>query len=113
MRRFEGRTIIVTGGASGIGFETVGRLLGEGAHVAVWDLDLAGLSDLPDEASDHVMGIELNLTDPEAVYAARDKVLAARGRIDGLLCSAGITGPNATVADYPEDAWRKVIDVNV
>jgi NAD(P)-dependent dehydrogenase (short-subunit alcohol dehydrogenase family) len=113
MRRFEGRTIIVTGGASGIGLETVGRLLREGAHVAVWDLDLAGLNDLPEEASEHVTGIELDLTDPDAVYSARDAVLAARGGIDGLLCSAGITGPNAKVADYPEEAWRKVFDVNV
>jgi 3-oxoacyl-[acyl-carrier protein] reductase len=47
------------------------------------------------------------------VQAATDATSAAFGRIDVLVCSAGITGPNTTVAEYPADAWRRVFDVNV
>ena len=44
---------------------------------------------------------------------ATDSTAAAFGRIDVLVCSAGITGPNTSTVDYPPDAWRKVFDVNV
>ena len=44
--------------------------------------------------------------------AAREAA-AALGAIDVLVCSAGITGPNTTVWDYPVDEWKRVFDVNV
>ena len=110
MKRFEGRNIIVTGGASGIGFAIVSRLVSEGAHVTVWDLNTDALNVFdPSE----VTGVVVDLTDAEAVYDARDAMLQARDRIDALVCSAGITGPNETVEAYPEEAWRTVFDVNM
>ena len=107
MNRFEGQSAIVTGGASGIGAAVVARLESEGANVSVWDLKA------PSEANENVTFEEVDLTDENAVIAARDVLLARRGRIDVLVCSAGITGPNTTVSDYPMDAWRNVFDVNV
>lgn len=100
MARFSGKTAIVTGGAAGIGAAVVERLRSEGAQVMVWDLDA------PD-------GIELDVTDADAVADAAIKSAQTLGTIDILVCSAGITGPNATVADYPTDAWKQVFDVNV
>ncbi len=44
---------------------------------------------------------------------ATDQAVSALGKIDILVASAGITGPNATLWDYPVDAWRQVIDVNL
>jgi 3-oxoacyl-[acyl-carrier protein] reductase len=49
----------------------------------------------------------------EAVERARDATLAALGRIDILVTSAGITGPNVTTWEYPPDAWRDVLDINL
>ena len=96
MKRFEGRNAVVTGGASGIGYAVTSRLISEGAHVTVWDLDTDALTNF--DAS-KVNGTVVNLTDADAVYAARDAVLAARGGIDILVCSAGITGPNCPISE--------------
>lgn len=105
--RFEGQTAIVTGGASGIGQAIATRLASEGAKVISWDINQ------PSEPDANVNYDIVNLTDSDAVNSACDAILSRMGRIDALVCSAGITGPNMTVADYPEDAWRKVFDINV
>jgi 3-oxoacyl-[acyl-carrier protein] reductase len=55
----------------------------------------------------------VDITDAQAVEKARDETLQSLGGIDILVASAGITGPNATTWDYPVDAWRKVMDVNL
>lgn len=107
MNRFSNQSAIVTGGASGIGLAIAERLAAEGAHVSVWDLKA------PTTHHSNISHAIVDLTDPEAVSGAKDAVLSKHSRIDVLVCSAGITGPNTTVAEYPEDAWRTVFDVNV
>ena len=104
--RFSGRRAIVTGGAAGIGLTVATRLAEEGASVMVWDRDEA-------PGSANLQGITLDISDPGAVADAAAKTASALGGIDVLVCSAGITGPNTTVAEYPVDAWKKVFDVNV
>ncbi len=106
--RFENRVAVVTGGVSGIGAAIAARLAGEGARVALWDRDAAALGRV---AAAHVETLEL--TDPEAVQRAADATAAALGGIDILVCSAGITGPNATSWEYGVEDWKRVIDVNV
>jgi 3-oxoacyl-[acyl-carrier protein] reductase len=106
--RFKGRTAIVTGGASGIGAGIVQRLRDEGASVSLWDMQP---SDLVQSGSVH--GIPLDVTDSEAVQRAAETTADALGKIDILIASAGITGPNHTVWDYPVAAWDRVIDVNL
>lgn len=109
--RFEGRRAVVTGGAAGIGLAVVRRLAAEGASVVVWDRDEAAIAKIAD--GDRISGIALDISDADAVAAAADKSAKTMGGIDVLVCSAGITGPNTTVAEYPVDAWRNVFDVNV
>ena len=53
------------------------------------------------------------MADEAQVNAARDSALAAFGAVDVMVCSAGITGPNVPVADYPLDAWKQVLDINL
>ena len=106
--RFAGRSAIVTGGVSGIGAGIATRLRAEGAGVSLWDHDAAALDRA--EASHKVT---LDVTDAAAVQRAADATQAAFGRIDILIASAGITGPNATVWDYPLADWDRVIDVNL
>jgi 2-dehydro-3-deoxy-L-rhamnonate dehydrogenase (NAD+) len=106
--RFAGRVAVVTGGVSGICAAVARRLAREGAKVAIWDADANGLAQ---SEADH--GEALDLADPEAVQLAADATAQALGGLDVLVASAGITGPNATTWEYPVDAWRRVMDVNV
>ena len=111
--RFRGRTAVVTGGASGIGLHVVARLAAEGARVSLWDLKQDALAHAKTQ-SGAADTRALDIADPGQVARAMDESVAALGgKLDALVCSAGITGPNATVRDYPVDAWQRVIDVNL
>ena len=111
--RFESRTAIVTGAASGIGRDVARRLSAEGARVSLWDVNAAALG---------AAAAELGIPDSQVVdTAAEDAVDAAMrrsidalgGRLDILVASAGVTGPNSAVKNYPGSDWRRVIDINV
>jgi len=107
-----GRTAVVTGGASGIGLAIARRMVASGALVSLWDARAETLA----EAAGVLGGahtLVVDVRDYPAVEAARDATLRALGRIDALVNSAGITGPNALTWEYPLDGWRDVIDVNL
>jgi 3-oxoacyl-[acyl-carrier protein] reductase len=55
----------------------------------------------------------VNVTDADAVQRAAEDTAQALGKIDILVASAGITGPNVKGWEYPVDAWRRVIEVNL
>ncbi|NJM26119.1 MAG: SDR family oxidoreductase [Bacteroidia bacterium] len=82
------KTIIVTGGANGIGKAITNTLVNEGAKVAVLDKDAAGGSSLENEFSGSVLFIETDLTDAAACRQAVQKV-AGWGGIYGLVNNAG------------------------
>jgi 3-oxoacyl-[acyl-carrier protein] reductase len=111
--RFAGRTAIVTGGGAGIGQSIAARLTAEGGTVSLWDLKPEALETAKAATgASHVFA--LDVADPEAVAAAMAATVAALGgKLDVLVASAGITGPNTTVRDYPIDAWQRVINVNL
>ncbi len=106
--RFAGRVAIVTGGVSGIGAGIAARLAQDGARVSLWDRDAAGLA-----RANAPHKLPVDVTDADAVQRAADATARALGRIDILIACAGITGPNATVWDYPVPEWDRVIDVNL
>jgi len=108
MKRFAGRSAVVTGGASGIGFAIASRLAAEGARVEVWDRTA-----VPDGGDGAVSGAPLDIADADAVESAAAAAAQAMGGIDILVCSAGVAGLNAPLWDYPLDEWRKVLDINV
>jgi NAD(P)-dependent dehydrogenase (short-subunit alcohol dehydrogenase family) len=110
---FANRTAIVTGGAAGIGFAIAQRLVASGATVLLWDRDAAALSRAEAALARGTRTQAFDVADPAAVAHAAQDALHALGRIDVLVCSAGITGPNTTTWEYPVDAWRQVIDVNL
>jgi NAD(P)-dependent dehydrogenase (short-subunit alcohol dehydrogenase family) len=107
--RFEGRVAVITGGAAGIGRATAERLAAEGAKVSVWDISPDALADCAFAA--HTA--QVDQSDEAAVIAAAQDGVAKLGRLDILVVSAGITGPNTTLETYPSDAWRKVMSINI
>jgi NAD(P)-dependent dehydrogenase (short-subunit alcohol dehydrogenase family) len=110
--RFQGRTAVVTGGASGLGLEVAKRIVAEGGKVCLWDLNPESLAQgLSETGAAHI--IALDVSDPKAVEAAAADAQAALGKIDILVNSAGITGATHTVIGYPIESWLKVMDVNV
>ena len=110
--RFAGQVAVITGGAAGIGLEIAARIAREGGQVSLWDRDTARLDAARTEAgAAHTQA--LDIADAQAVAEAATATATALGKIDILVCSAGITGPNTTVADYPVEEWRRVIDVNL
>ncbi len=111
--RFAGRVGVVTGGVSGIGQAVAARLLAEGARLAIWDSNAAALAGIGGRLGHEVHTEQLDLADADAVQRAADATAKALGKIDLLVASAGITGPNLAVAEYPVAEWKRVIDVNV
>ena len=111
--RFASRRAVVTGGASGIGLDVAKRLAAEGASVCLWDLDQGSLDRAASELGAKGAGVRVNVAEWGEVERAAAETAARLGGIDILVASAGITGPNTTLWEYPVDKWRQVIDVNV
>ncbi|HYF58189.1 MAG TPA: SDR family NAD(P)-dependent oxidoreductase [Burkholderiaceae bacterium] len=108
------RCAVITGGAAGIGLAIAQRFAASGARVALWDLDegAAGKAAAALGDAGH-LGLAVDVADEGSVQRAVEATARTFGRIDVLVCSAGITGPNTTTWTYPVDAWKKVFDVNV
>ena len=108
-----GRCAIVTGGAAGIGFAIARRLAASGAELALWDRDARALSDAANAIGGKVSTVEVDVTDESQVAGAVASAITKMGRIDALVCSAGITGPNMPVRDYSLADWQQVLDINL
>jgi 2-dehydro-3-deoxy-L-rhamnonate dehydrogenase (NAD+) len=111
----KGRAAIVTGGAQGIGFAIASRLLESGAAVSLWDRDAEMLRQATThlEAAGRVTTMAVDVTDADAVQRSADAVASELGSIDILVANAGIAGPNQKLWEYPIDAWKQVVDVNL
>ena len=110
----KGRTAVVTGGCNGIGAAIAERMLASGARVMLWDRDPDDIeARIAERLGDAARVHAVDVSDPDAVDAARQATEAAFGPVDILVNSAGVAGPTHTLADYPIDAWKAVQDVNV
>ena len=108
-----GRVAIVTGGAQGIGLAVAERLAQSGAKLAIWDRDKPVLTAAKKKLGADVLEIAVDIRDSDATAAAALEVHRKFGRIDILAHSAGIAGPTVPLTDYPLEAWREVIDIDL
>ena len=109
----KGRTAVVTGGAAGIGLAIAQRLAASGARLSLWDRDRGALDAARQALGSGHLAVALDVASESDVAAATAATLEELGRIDVLVCSAGITGPNMPLADYPLADWQQVIDINL
>jgi NAD(P)-dependent dehydrogenase (short-subunit alcohol dehydrogenase family) len=111
--KVQGKTLIVTGAAHGIGREVALELLRRGARVAAVDIDADALAALAAEVADpRLTPHAVDLTDRAAVEALPAAVIAAHGAVDGCILVAGIIQPFTTLAHLPIEAIERVMNVN-
>ena len=105
------KVIIVTGGASGIGYECAKAYANEGAHIAV--LDVHPADQLMAEIGDRHLGLLCDITDEVQVADAIEQVATHFGRIDGMHNNAGIGSPSKTLHETTPAEWHAFMNVNV
>jgi NAD(P)-dependent dehydrogenase (short-subunit alcohol dehydrogenase family) len=108
--RLAGRKMLITGGASGIGLATLELFVGEGAQVAVLDVDRTSLDRAIDKGAVHAaLG---DVSDKLSVDAAVSAAASAMEGLDGLVNAAGISITRG-LAEQDLVSWQRVLDVNL
>ena len=112
MSRFSNRTVIVTGGASGIGEAVVRRAHAEGASVVIVDADAEGIDRLTTElGGERSQAVALDVSDATQVQTCIEAAEKRFGQLDVLVNSAGIRDTHPLL-DLPAERWRRVMAVN-
>jgi len=111
-RRLEGRTAVVTGGASGIGLASIRRLADEGANIVIGDLDPAS----GERAAAEIGGtfVQIDVTSASDVARMFKTAKDTYGSIDIAFNNAGISPPDDdSILETGIEAWRRVQEVNL
>jgi len=112
IHRFEGRTVIVTGAAQGIGAAIAQRLASEGANVVVADINKRGAEKVAKACGKASFAIGCDVGDPDEVKALHSKVMKRTGRIDVLVNNAAIV-PFQPWDKVDFKHWREIMRVNL
>ncbi len=112
----EGRVVLVTGAASGIGRATAGQLAEMGARVLASDIDAdageAAAAALRDAGGD-VRFVAGDIAEDDTAAALVAAAVDAFGRLDGAANCAGIGGGHASTHEYPVETWDRIVGVNL
>jgi sorbitol-6-phosphate 2-dehydrogenase len=107
-----GRTVLVTGAASGLGLGIARGLKQAGANIILADIDEPGLTAVAPEFGAQGLPVKTNVTDEASVQNAFAAGVARFGRLDGLVCAAGVA-PAFPLEDTPLDKWRFALEINL
>lgn len=110
---FQGRHAVVTGGATGLGYAIAQRLIESGGSVTLWDRDEAAARQAAAALGPRASAVAVDVSQHASVRGAVQATLLLATKVDALVNSAGVTGPNVKLWDYPVDAWEQVMAVNL
>ena len=121
MRGLKDKTFLIAGGATGIGAATAERLAGEGASVAIGDLNIAGATATAQriaESGGRAIAVEFDLADEASVRRLVDLTIKEFGALHGLHnvgadLSDHNLGRDTTILDTDMDVWLRTLDVNL
>ena len=108
------RVAIVTGGAQGFGLAVTERFIEAGAKVMIWDIDEEAIKNAIQKVNSENLSYQIvDVSNFENINKSLLETESKHGKIDIFINNAGIAGVNTTVAEYPLDEWKKVIDLNL
>jgi NAD(P)-dependent dehydrogenase (short-subunit alcohol dehydrogenase family) len=113
--RLQGKTILVTGAASGIGRAVADGFVAEGARVAFTDRDGEGAGNAARAAGGEAFGLTLDITDESSVEAAFAHIADRGFTLDVVVANAGVQlfGQDAPIADLDLAVWQRTLSVNL
>ena len=114
--KLNGRVAVVTGGAQGIGFACVEALAEAGAHVYITDMNADGA--MQAHAAMQAKGYAtdafgMEVTDSAQVDSCAARVMSEKGRVDILVCNAGVARSGVAAEDVTDERWLNVLDINL
>ena len=108
------RVAVVTGGAQGFGLAITERFIEAGAKVVIWDIDESAVKEAINKLKSENLSHQIvDVTNFEIVKKNLQEIEKKNGKIDIFVNNAGIAGMNTTVAEYPLDEWKKVMNLNL
>jgi NAD(P)-dependent dehydrogenase (short-subunit alcohol dehydrogenase family) len=111
MDRVEGKVVVVTGAATGIGRAAAEALARQGASVVLGDID-ASVAGVADSIGPSASSLATDVRSSEQVQALVESAVEHHGRLDGIVNNAALAIPGSA-AGISEEDWRTVIDVNL
>lgn len=111
--RLEGKTAIVTGGASGFGAGIVQKFLSEGARVMIADINGDAARDMAAALGQDAISQQVDVSDVDSVQAMADVVHSVFGSLDVLVNNAGVTHMPTPLEDVSEADFERVFAVNM
>lgn len=112
LQPFEGKTVVITGGGSGIGAATAALAVEQGARVLLAGVDARELEQTAAELGPAAAWLELDVRDEDAGERLLATALERHGRVDVLVNSAGVAWI-APAEDVTREDWRRVVDINL
>ena len=110
--RLEGKVALITGGGTGIGFEIARKYVEEGAYVYITGRREAKLAEAASAIGRNVGYVAADVSDRRAMLAVAEKIATEQGRVDIVICNAGIGGYVA-LTDIDETEFNRVMHTNV